>query len=122
MSLARRLARLGALAALAALLPACDGASSGCANDLPAACPAPVPSFTTQVQPLLQARCGGCHVEGGVAPDRRFDSWDLVHQQRTSILSQVYACWMPPLPGAEPRSPAERALLLGWLVCGAPDS
>jgi hypothetical protein len=61
-------------------------------------------------------------VAGGVAADRLLDTWAQVYPQRTSVLTQVYACWMPPGPAGEALTSAERALLLGWLVCGAPDS
>jgi len=36
------------------------------------------------------------------------------------VLTQVYSCRMPQ-PGAAPLTEAERAALLGWLVCGAPN-
>jgi uncharacterized membrane protein len=81
-----------------------------------------VPSFQAQVRPLLQARCGGCHLAGGTAAERLLDTWVQVYPQRISVLNQVYACWMPPAAGAGALTSAERALLLGWLVCGAPDS
>lgn len=110
-------------AALLGLLLGCDdGSTAGCANDLPAACPAPAPSFQAQVAPLLAARCGGCHVAGGVAPTHRFGSWAQVYPQRTALLTQTYSCLMPPLDGGLALTAAERSLLFGWLVCGAPEN
>ncbi len=93
----------------------------GCPNDLPAACPAQVPSYAADIAPLLQRRCLVCHAPGGPAASRPLTSYAAVYTLRTTVLSQVYGCVMPP-PGATPLTGAERASLLAWLVCKAPDN
>jgi hypothetical protein len=37
------------------------------------------------------------------------------------VLTEVYACQMPPVD-ADPLSATERQALLAWLVCGAPNN
>jgi MYXO-CTERM domain-containing protein len=111
--------------AVAALLAGCDGppATGACPNDLPAACPSPPPSWSRDVQPIVAAHCAVCHSPTGINPTRPFTTWQQVDGQRGDILSQVYACKMPPPDGGvAPPVGTERALLLGWLVCGAPDN
>jgi hypothetical protein len=111
---------LAALLALAACEPA--PAAGSCPDDLPPACPAPAPSYQAQVAPLLEARCVGCHGAGQVASNRLLDSYGSVFPQRAAVLRQTYACQMPPADAGAPLTLAERAALLGWLVCGAPDN
>lgn len=96
------------------------GGGGGCPNDLPASCPQPPPSYASDVAPVFARRCTGCHSPTGVEAERDFTSYDRIHQLRTDVLTQVYACRMPPADAAAP-TPAERATLLGWLVCGAPN-
>jgi hypothetical protein len=50
---------------------------------------------------------------------RPLDSYDAIYRTRTTVLTQLVRCAMP--PASEPKlSAEERAALLGWLVCGAP--
>jgi hypothetical protein len=128
---ARALIVCGALALAAFAAFACtssDGSSTGgssgtqCPQDLPAACPTPTPSFAGEVDPIIVRRCGGCHLDGGVAqPTRDFTTYDDIFRQRSPILNQVYSCNMPPPDAGQP-TPEERAALLGWLVCKAPNN
>jgi hypothetical protein len=127
------LARASAAIALANA-PACsqhDDASgpsdagpgeTSCPFDLPANCPVPPPSWSSQVQPLINQNCNPCHGEGGVE-QRLFDftTYGNVVNNRGSILTQVFACKMPPPDAAAP-SQQERDALLGWLVCNAPNN
>ena len=107
------------------LLTGCTAAAttdtgSGCPNDLPASCPATVPDYNTEIAPIIEARCLTCHSPGGAgSAGHDFTTYQTVYNQQTEILSQVYGCRMPP-EGATPLSSDERALLLDWLVCGAP--
>jgi hypothetical protein len=105
--------------------PATDAAgeaSSTCPSDLPAACPSPAPGYDASVGPLLAGRCGGCHGDGGIEVNQHdLRTYDAVYRQRSSVLTQVYGCLMPPADAA-PLTPGERAALLGWLVCGAPNN
>lgn len=123
---ARALIVLGALAlgGVYACTSSDGGGSSGsqCPQDLPATCPTPTPSFAGEVDPIIVRRCGGCHLDGGVAqPTRDFTTYDDIFRQRSPILNQVYSCNMPPPDAGQPTA-EERAALLGWLVCKAPNN
>ena len=98
-----------------------DAGASSCPSDLPSACPSPPPSYAKDVAPIFARRCVVCHSEGGVEAERDYTTYDRIHQLRTDILTQVYACRMPPADAAAPTL-AERETLLGWLVCGAPNN
>ncbi len=102
------------------LLAACGGSGADCPNDLPASCPSPIPSYSTQVAPIIQAHCLKCH--SGAGPGiGDFRTYPGVFNSRGQILTNFYSCKMPP-QGEPPPTSQERALLLGWLVCQAPDN
>jgi uncharacterized membrane protein len=105
----------------ALLASACSGGeTSSCPNDLPVSCPADAAGYQKTVGPLIQARCVVCHSATGEMSDEPLDTYQRVFDARGAVLDQVHACRMP-LAGATPLTAAERAELLGWLVCGAPD-
>lgn len=109
-------------AILALLVCGCSGSDGGaCPSDLPAACPTPVPSYQADIAPLIAVRCGPCHAAGGQAVDRPLMSYAAVYGSRSLVLNQVYGCVMPPA-GAAGLQASERAALLGWLVCHAPNN
>ncbi len=99
------------------------GAADSCPNDEPAACPSPAPSFSGQVQAIFQTKCGACHAPGGVKADTPLLTYAQVSPAgtRTSILTRIERCEMPQA-GAPQLTPAERAALLGWLVCHGPNN
>jgi hypothetical protein len=107
----------------------CGGAAKApdmgidCPNDLPSACPTPAPSWDADggVSALIADHCVECHRAGGLAFDKPFSDYAHVYQYRSAILNQVYSCYMPP-PDAGTLASSERRLLLGWLVCGAPNN
>jgi mono/diheme cytochrome c family protein len=99
----------------------CGPAPETCPNDLPAKCPTKPPSYRTQVASLLERRCVACHQAGGSAGDRPLDAYDAVFARRSTVLTQIYGCVMPP-SDAGALSSGERAVVLGWLVCDAPDN
>jgi len=104
------------------LLAACGGSESvSCPNDLPQGCPSPVPSYRDQVAAVIGNRCGSCHAPGGQEASLPFTTYPQVFGSRSTILNQVYHCVMPPAGNPAPDA-QQRALLLGWLVCGAPDN
>ncbi len=104
------------------LLGGCGVASpAACPADLPAACPSPAPSFDGSVHDVIVRRCAICHGPNGENPGRPLETYEQIVPQRSEMLSQVYACRMPP-PGAAPPTESERLALLGWLVCGAPNN
>jgi hypothetical protein len=117
-----------AFAMIAHAVAACSGETSsaadagGCPQDLPKSCPTTPPSYAADVQAIFDRRCGGCHADGGFAVESHdLSNYAEVHRQRSAVLNQVYGCKMPPSKSAQP-SPDERAKLLAWLVCGAPDN
>jgi hypothetical protein len=95
------------------------GAGGGCPNDAPKSCPAGAAGYKEAVAPILGTSCGSCHRPGGTSLIY-LQTYDEVFAQRASVLDQVYSCRMPP-PDYPPLNPTERADLLGWLVCGAPN-
>ena len=100
--------------------PATD-AGAICPSDLPAACPAPPPSYRDRVSTIIESKCGPCHADGGVAvAGHDFTTYGDVYRQRSAVLNQVYGCVMPPRD-AGALTAEERATLLGWLVCKAPN-
>ncbi len=108
------------------LLLACSSKSKdepSCPNDLPSACPSSgAPSYATSIQPILTSRCRSCHsAEGEAGTTHVFDSYAETFSERRVLLSQVFACAMPPA-NADELSEEERAALLAWLVCGAPNN
>jgi uncharacterized membrane protein len=92
-----------------------------CPDDLPS-CPSTVPSYAGEIAPLIQERCFPCHDQGGAAgPNWVLTSYAAVSRQYPEILNQVYSCEMPPADSNQ-LSASERAALLAWLVCMAPDN
>jgi hypothetical protein len=93
-----------------------------CPHDLPNSCPSPEPSWMNDVAPIIDQACGPCHGVGGVEqPVFDFSTYQGVHKNFGAILSNVYSCLMPP-PDAGGLTDSQRQLLLGWLVCAAPDN
>jgi uncharacterized membrane protein len=114
-------ALLAASLAVAAQALGCGGPDPvpGCPNDRPQTCPSPAPSFTAEVNSIIQSRCATCHLPGGLGGARVFlQTYDQIFAQRVPVLNQVSACRMP-LVGAPPLTTEERQTLMAWLVCGA---
>ena len=100
------------------LAVACGGGSEVNCPNTALICPSPQPTWSATVQPLMQAKCVRCHTPGGQNGQLLFDTYQQVFNARASILTQVYACKMP--PAGEPQlTDAERTTLIGWLECGA---
>jgi hypothetical protein len=109
-------------------VPGPDGSIGGpppsdCPHDLPTDtdCAAATPSYQADVAPILRERCIVCHRTGGIEPVHLFDNYDLVYGQREHMLSFVLHCQMPPTC-AVGLSPEERAKVLKWFVCKAPNN
>ena len=119
--------RTAVLGAVLLALSGCSGEANRsdgggqCPNDLPPSCPATVPSYQTEIMPLLQRACTECHSASGAVPNRPLDTYSAVYAQRQGVLTQVYGCRMPPA-GAPPLTSAERQQLLTWLVCQSPNN
>ncbi len=82
-----RSAKLHILAVMA--LSACSSTSSS-----------PAVTYHRDVEPLMQEKCGGCHVEGGIAPFP-LQTYDQAFEHLAQIREAVRTRTMPPwLPGA----------------------
>jgi hypothetical protein len=126
--------RIAVLVPFAFVLGACAGGadtasqadpiktSATCLGTPPKSCPATVPSYKTDVIPVLTAKCNNCHV-GGRGPWPLTNHTDIV-DWLPQIQSDVEHCSMPPtnLDGGVALTAEERELLLGWALCGAPNN
>jgi hypothetical protein len=92
---------------------------AGCPNDLPKACPSSAPVYA-DVEPIVAARCASCHGPGGTEASIPLTSYAAISARKTTVLAQIYGCRMPPA-SAEALTADERATLLAWFVCGAPE-
>ena len=88
----------------------------------PAACPTQVPSWSNEVSQIFATRCSPCHFPGGVEDSAGdYSTYAGVSRVAGTIEGQVASCAMPPSDaGAMPS--ADRATLLAWIVCRAPDN
>jgi hypothetical protein len=99
------------------------GGAGSCPNDLPSssACGNDLPSYQADAAPIIERRCNGCHFPGNPQSGDVFAEYADVYSRRQTVLTRVYTCVMPPAAAAE-LTAGERATLLEWLVCGAPDN
>ena len=117
------------------MLAACGTSSSdpdAAANQIPpsctaldaSACTTPTPSYANDVAPLLDRACNStCHAPG-VGP------WPLTNYQDVSdwsitIEADILKCSMPPADagaGNGSLSDSERATIVDWIACGAPNN
>jgi len=80
---------------------------------------------------IVEARCLGCHQQGGIAP-MAFDSSQAIRPWAKAMEKSILKGTMPPwhadaassqhLARVRALDPAEKATLLGWLAAGAPAS
>jgi mono/diheme cytochrome c family protein len=103
---------------------ACSSTTSSAAPDAapapPVSCDAGVPSYQTEIEPILREACLPCH---GPAGSAGFDesTYAEVSSQAGTMLTMVVQGGMPPVNGPQLTS-AQRAALTDWLECGAPDN
>jgi hypothetical protein len=105
-------------------------AAAGCGPDAPhcdipqnQVCPDPAPSYATDIKPIIDKYCVGCHSPGGVEANRPLIPWAELNARYGSVLQRVYFfCSMPPADAPQLTDPTERETLLGWLECMAPDN
>jgi hypothetical protein len=98
------------------------GGNGACPSDLPSpdACADGAPSYRLDVAPIIDERCNVCHYPGNRQSSVAFSDHAALYSRRQTVQSRIYSCVMPPEP-APPLTPGERATLLEWLVCGAPE-
>ena len=64
--------------------------AAACPQDLPASCPARVPSYQTDVEGIIASKCNGCHTDGGVGSSKfDFSTYASVYADRSSMLNQI---------------------------------
>ena len=101
---------------------ACSSSHPACVPPTSEVCPSTVPSFSTEIAPILNSRCNNCH-----APDIDGGPWPLDTRQNVKdwaplLIKDLKECSMPP-PGSGVAFPVEeRDKLWAWLICGAPDN
>jgi mono/diheme cytochrome c family protein len=117
------------LIALATLIGACssdgDASATGDAgtcpsNDLPASCPTPSPTYANDVQAIFATKCATCHGPGGEDATDPLDTYARVDKKHSECLDQIFSCRMPPAETLTLTSD-ERATLLAWFACDAPE-
>jgi hypothetical protein len=86
------------------------------------ACPSTPPSFSAQVNPIIQEWCANCHAPGGTEAARPYTTYDEVKSAPPiSMATQVLSCLMPPA-GYPLLADADKQVLLEWVACGAPNN
>jgi mono/diheme cytochrome c family protein len=95
----------------------------GCTAPTPA-CPSPAPSWSGQISAIVSSTCANCHAPGGEEANMPFTDYEEVSSLRQTVLDQIYNCLMPP-PANDlgvTLTDAQRAALIAWLACEAPNN
>jgi len=106
-----------------ALVADAGSATAACSKALPTTCDA-APSYKTDIAPLVARTClPACHEPNGTASDRDLTTYANIEKIESTVLSQVYACSMPPADAGPDATltPQQRDEFLQWLVCGSPN-
>jgi hypothetical protein len=113
---------LGAAGMACSSSPSNAGDAGGAAAcSVASGCPSTgAPSYATEILPIFQQACLGCHSPSGTAGYDE-SSYAKVFAQRSAILDQVNDCMMPPLNGPV-LTAAQRVAMTAWLECGAPNN
>src|SRR4051812_7159525 len=94
-----------------------------------AACGPQGPTYQSNVQPLVAARCGNCHVQGGIAPFP-LQTYAEVKAQGPAMVAAVKSGLMPPWRAApadvsylhDPQlSKEQQTMLETWVTDGMPE-
>ncbi|MCL2449905.1 MAG: hypothetical protein FWD17_13245 [Polyangiaceae bacterium] len=115
----------GAIGVAVCVLLACDAGTPApsCTQGLPSSCPSPMPSWSGQVETIVATACGSCHADGGIEQAAfDFSTYQGVFGNRGPILTQVYSCAMPPSDAGVTLTHPDRATLVAWLWCKAPNN
>lgn len=82
-------------------------------------CSGPAKSFATDVNPVIQASCAGCHGAGSIAGPGPLLTYAQVFNARAAIRSAVSSGRMPPNGGL---SVTQKNAILCWIDNGAPNN
>jgi len=98
------------------------GGHANCPFETPV-CPDPQPSYAGEVAAIIQQFCVGSHGPGGQESIRPFATYDDISMNSYAgpMQRQLLGCLMPPGDAPQP-SPEKKAVLVGWLTCGAPNN
>ncbi len=113
--------RLAGPLAMLLLGAGCSSSGTDSCSTTDASCPTTPPSYATDVAPVIETYCAGCHVAGGEVSGVPLTSLVQVQARADAISLEMNVCSMPPLEADQPTD-AERQALLEWLACGAPDN
>lgn len=119
-----KVALLAALSAIALAAAGCGGHGDppvSCPQNLPASCVGTPPSYARDIKPIFDGVCTNCHAPGGQMASVPFTTYAQIYGRRTTVLTQVYDCIMPPVNGPQ-LTDAQRLTLMTWLVCEAPNN
>lgn len=107
-------------------LAACAALAAACGNDTE---PAPAAAtYYEVVKPILDARCAGCHYEGGVAP-MPLGTYEQVAEYAGLVGAVVRDGLMPPwradaacndYRASRALAPEQRDAIAAWVAAGAP--
>jgi hypothetical protein len=87
-----------------------------------------IPTYYTDVQPILEKNCVSCHVKGGIAPFVLDNPQEAVARAE-QIAAVTQSGYMPPYPPSKDSQPflnerrlgvASKQILFDWAKAGAP--
>jgi uncharacterized membrane protein len=84
-----------------------------------------MPSYATDVAPLVQLRCAPCHFPGPAGIEfsvHPLDTYAHLKPQAIDVITQIRCPAKMPPAGAPPLTDDETTTLLEWLYCAAPDN
>jgi hypothetical protein len=90
---------------------------------IPDACQTPVPSWSKDIQPIVDQACAPCHFPGGQALKQvpyDYTTYEGFRRAGSTLASQLFSCAMPQEGGKAPLTTAEGDTILNWYVCGEP--
>ncbi len=114
-----------AAALVLALTAACSGSPDGpSCPTLATSCPAVVPSWSNEVQPIVRRSCYPCHEAGGTAvlEGHDFETYAGFTMSPSTVESDVIGCNMPEPGGNEPLSATDAQTIVSWFACGHPEN
>jgi hypothetical protein len=124
----RRNAVSASILALLSLAGCSSSGTSGAGPGSGGGAPGDAPTYYRDVKPIVEVKCNGCHVEGGIAPFA-LATYEQVSAQKAAIKGAVQAGTMPPWPPAKgcsdylgDRSLTEEQIktLADWADAGGP--